>query len=562
MSSPIGNITRSSLNFRMNAPLATTSTDLCDGKQSLKIGLTSSSCFRSNTVSDRKKDVLGEITEQKIPSESSFKTPEKPSRAITSKSPLSEKAKDSLLLDIKKLLQKKQIDTNEKINEFIKKLIKEKDFSGLPEELKSILSYIIVSDKNASIYISFKKIYKKIFSSFMEIEVPKHINLWIQQPGWSSDKLLSLSTCLGIKIPQSIFVRIKISKGKIIWKIYHPEFKKWYIPEKKGLITSDEKPIHQNLSPIDTDEKDESNSFVDLTVDEFIMFKKAGKRNSPDKITLINKKILFERKGRNKIKLNIDPQPWDVGIYSQLTKKKSKDNIKKLNMDHMPQDKWLLKAYSEYPSLEDVVKTLKYVKDSKTMNPEKNFEKLLKKHSKSLSSETMKLYFPILETTLFMDTLDEVLKWERLTSDRKMKLKVKMNEISKLMDEKSLDEKLSQCKNKVTANGLAMAVPEDIHKHSRTFALNGRVTKERIGNNPLKEIFLDHVHYQDVVFPKILKKKFYENIEPIGAFRYHYRQVIKHFKISILDPEIVTITNEYDIRLINFLKDWKNFKNG
>jgi hypothetical protein len=84
----------------------------------------------------------------------------------------------------------------------------------------------------------------------------------------------------------------------------------------------------------------------------------------------------------------------------------------------------------------------------------------------------------------------------------------------------------------VSTSAITIAIPTSMHKESRTFSLDGKITDARRGSSIIGEISLDTTHYCTHE-----KTRSYITLEALGAFRYLLRQNIKKYALTQLPPD-------------------------
>jgi len=486
------------------------------------------------------------------------KTPTKIPRPSQAQSPLSKDTKSQLQQALISHLS--QSDAMAKATNVIRNYYDQNNFSlfpkGLADQLKIVWNFENMTTSDVPLL---KQISDTGVSTFFDHHIPQHLLSFLKEDGWSSTVLIDLSKALNLQIPQNTFIRVRIEKGKILWKLYDPSTKNWYSPSEKGQLD-------QILKPVTEQPQQDNTPYVDMTIQEFTEFKNAGKRHRPDKKSTISGQPtpIFTRTGRDKEARRIPPTLFDVDHYDLLTATKYQGQAQGLNMDHIPQDKWMLKAHYDYPDLERVVEILKtLLPETKVTNPVDKFKKSAKENLNLLTSDRMKAFFPILDTSEFKALLTYLNTFQNLTETTRPVLQQKITTLhpkikSLGISEKTLDKVLSDYTETVKAKGLAIAVTEKMHQSTRTFALKGRVTQDRLtqNNTVLAEALLDHRHYQTVIFPKVREESFSQNLTAIGAFRFHYRSLVKTF----ISPDQEILAVEYDAELMTHLQEWAKRK--
>jgi hypothetical protein len=486
------------------------------------------------------------------------KTPTKIPRPYQAQSPLSKDTKSQLQKALINHLS--QLDAKTKVIKVIQNYYDQNEFSHFPKKLADQLKTLRDLENMATSDVPLlKQNSDTSVSTFFDQHLPKHFLSWLKEEGWSSKVLIDLSKALNLQIPKNTFIRVRIEKGKICWTLYDSSSKSWYSPSEKGQLD-------QILKPVAEPTQQDNTSYVDMTIKEFTEFKNAGKRHRPDKKSTISGQTtpIFTRTGRDKEARSIPPTLFDVDRYGLLSATKYKRLAQGLNMDHIPQDKWMLKAYYDYPDLERVVEILKTLLPNTTvLNPVDTFKKLAKDNDTLLTSDRMKEVFPILDTSEFKALLKHLTTFTRLSERTRLELQQKITTLhpkikSLEISQETLDKVLKDYTETVKANGLAIAVTEEMHKSTRTFALKGRVTLDRLAQNNtvLAEALLDHRHYQTEVFPQVQEESFSQNLTAIGAFRFHYRSLIKAFNST--DQEI--LGSGYDAELMTHLQEWAKTK--
>jgi|GEM_PF-4784147 len=474
------------------------------------------------------------------PFETVFTTPSKPKKTHQTHqdlldSPLSDKVKNSYRQAILKILS---TDTLFQCTEFIEECMKSPALAeGIPEPLKSSLDTMIKMQERAENNSKLKPVLQTWIETYVESGALKEFSEALKKEDWSSKAILILSDIFDIEKNPDPVVRVRIDLGKIHWKVRNTDGR-WMIPQKadqNGLQAWKESPEKTEKEPDDA---------VDLTPDDFIKFKRAGKRKTAYKYALDAKGNTFLERVRSDRR---DLKRWDVGPYAQLPESKTEDR------DHIPQARWLFLVQHQHDVTEQAYDALE------TLQKNNVTETTLRKHLKTFPNlqarNDIQTLFPIVTTQSFGQLLTSSGVHFRRSGAREQYqanlATVRITLTQTLVA--TYKTGLTGLEGQLTNAALTIAVPNAMHKFSRTFSLQGRVTDDRYASGVSRELNLDITHY----CKHEQTQKFFQSepdaLEALGGFRYLFRQNLKAYNIQNADD----YTRQQDKNFVTMLKGWK-----
>lgn len=443
-------------------------------------------------------------------------TPPRTTKKVTlaEESPLSKEAEKALRKQLEKHVTS---DHQRHIQDFFEELIRNPSPGSLffPDPLGSSLRLL---QNMVAQFGAFKTI-EPVIQEWLSTQCLSDLRSALQT-AWDPETLKTTCLYLEIQTQKDSFVRVQLSHGKVIWTVFWAETNQWLIPSKaRGRLQHDQVlvPAPQQAPP------NPEKLHVDMTFADFIVFKNAGKRQGSAKKSVYETQPVLDRHRENRLAQG--SKVWDVAAYNALPKKTG------LNVDHIPQDKWLLKAYYDYPAckaLEDCVTAIRTDGIDKVKKAIRDFNK----EAPNMQAERKNGLFPITQTPAFQAVYDTVTHTAHFTKAQTAALTTGLVNVRQIPYGWTNTYPLKTYAEEVSTSAITIAIPTSMHKESRTFSLDGKITDERRGSSIIGEISLDTTHYCTHE-----KTRSYITLEALGAFRYLLRQNLKKYALTQRPPD-------------------------
>lgn len=358
-------------------------------------------------------------------------------------------------------------------------------------------------------------------------------SLTLGEKGWAARPLLALGIALNVEAQSTPVVRVRIRFGKIVWRVRDSQGQ-WWAPEGVDSQTGT-----QRLRRSAERATKEPVNAVDFSVEDFVRFKRAGKRRAAFKTCDLGQGKSLQR-NRIRVTDNTPFRRWEVGPYTIPVSNG-------LHRDHIPQDKWLFKVHHHYDGANHALKLLNKVCDNELT------DRTIRRHIATLGAMDTSIneLFPVLRKEEFQ-TLVAASAQHFRKKNAKQSYELCLEDFQSVACKKinRYQQDIQNKEEDISNTALVIAVPREMHLHSRTY--NMKISDDRKTTSVSQEIHLDMTHYFQTKETKDYFEKDLQALEAIGGFRYLYKQTIKKYELPS-DP----YTQGLDAAMLSLLKHWK-----
>jgi hypothetical protein len=413
------------------------------------------------------------------------------------------------------------------------------DTSGIEAQLTEPFRSVVVTLRAMSEQVKVNPVLQPILQNWETTVLTTQavqslrVSLTVTGKGWGARPLAALGMLLVEETQSAPVVRVRIRLGKVVWRVRDSQGM-WWAPN--GL---DKKMGTQFLRRSAESALKEPSDAVDFSVEDFVRFKRAGKRRAAFKTCDLGQGKSLERR-RIQLADNTPFRRWDVGPYDIPVSAG-------LHRDHLPQDKWLFKAYHHYDGADNALKLLNKVSED-TLS-----DKTIRKHIAMLGAADMSIkgLFPVLNCPIFQTLVEHSgQNFKKKDAAALYKSSLQTFQHVAYPQINSYTKQLKNKESEISNTALVIAVPREMHVHSRTY--NMKISDDRKTTSVSQELVWDMTHYFQTKETKDYFEKESQALAAMGAFRYLYKQTVKKYAL-VSDAH----TQYLDASMLSLLKHWK-----